>query len=55
MKQLHQRKSKNKKYLAPILSVISKRDDIEVDLLIGVNFFKTLEPIKVISSKTQGT
>ena len=47
------KKLKKWKYLKPILGKISGRDDIQVDLLIGANCIKTLEPIKVISSKAQ--
>ena len=42
------------KYLEPILGEISEKDDIQVDLLIGANCVKALEPIKVISSEAQG-
>ena len=33
------------KYLEPILGEISEKDDIQVDLLIGANCVKALEPI----------
>ena len=42
------------KYLEPILGEISDNDDPQVDLLIGANCVKALEPIKVISSEVQG-
>ena len=42
------------KYFEPILGEISEKDDIQVDLLIGANCGKALEPIKFISSEVQG-
>ena len=42
------------KYLEPILSGVSEKDDIKVDLLISANCVKALELIKVISSEVQG-
>ena len=42
------------KYLEPILGEISDNNDPQVDLLIGANCVKALEPIKVISSEVQG-
>ena len=44
-------KLKPLKYLEPILD---ERDYIQMDLLIGANCVKALEPIKAISSKAQG-
>ena len=43
------------KYFEPILGEIIEKDDIQVDLLIGANFVKALEPVKIISSEAQGT
>ena len=37
-------------YLKVITSVITQTDDIKVGLLIGANFMKTLEYLKVILS-----
>ena len=42
------------KYLEPILGEISEKDDVQVDLVIGANCVKALEPIKVMSSEVQG-
>ena len=41
-------------YLKTISSEITRTDDVEVGLLIGANFMKALEPLKVIASNKGG-
>ena len=41
-------------YLKSISREITKQDDIEIGILIGVNCMKTLESLKIISSRNDG-
>ena len=41
-------------YLKPVFKALTQMDNIEVGMLIGANYMKALEPMKIISSRNGG-